>query len=131
MWDLSSYDGIQVDVVKGDGKRYTLIVKDTVPEDKRGTGREKASVNWEYDFEAGEDKSEIWVPWSSFKAVYRGVEKPDAAPLRTEDVKRFTLMFRRYAISLKYTLGKHAELLKASSRNKRETSNSSSHPCPP
>jgi len=103
-WDLSSYDGIQVEVVKGDGKKYTLIAKDEVPAEKREDGREKSSVNWEYDFVAGVDKSTIWVPWSSFKAVYRGVEKPDAAPLKIGEIQRIALMFRRYVFPLKQTL---------------------------
>lgn len=95
-WDLSGYDGVEVEVVTGDGKRYTLIVKDEVPEGKREDGRERSGVNWECDFEAGGEKAVVWVPWGRFKAVYRGVEKPDAGPLRTAEIKRFSLMCRRY-----------------------------------
>ena len=99
-WDLSSYEGLQVEVVKGDDKKYTLILKDDVPEEKREDGRDKSAVNWQYDFVAGADKSMVWVPWSSFKPVYRGVEKPDAAPLKIGEIQRIALMFRRYVMLL-------------------------------
>ena len=56
-WDLSGYDGIevQVEVGKGgkeDGKVYTFILKDEEAPGKReeGDGREKAGVSWEVDF---------------------------------------------------------------------------------
>lgn len=91
-------------MVKGDGKRYTLIIKDEVPDEQREDGREKSSVNWEYDFEGGGEKVVIWVPWGSFKAVYRGVEKPDAGSLKTGEIKRFSLMCRRYVILLNLIL---------------------------
>lgn len=101
VWDLSAYDGIQVDVVKGDGKTYTLIVKDEVLEEKREDGREKSSVNWEFDFKAEEgtqDPEIKMVRWKDFNATYRGREKKDAAPLKTGEIKRFSLMMRRYTI---------------------------------
>lgn len=95
---------MEVEVVTGDGKRYTLIVKDEVPEGKREDGRERSGVNWECDFEAGGERAVVWVPWGMFKAVYRGVEKPDAGPLRTGEIKRFSLMCRRYVNLLKRAL---------------------------
>lgn len=109
-WDLSGYDGVEVEVVTGDGKRYTLIVKDEVPEGKREDGRERSGVNWECDFEAGGEQAVVWVPWGRFKAVYRGVEKPDAGPLRTGEIKRFSLMCRRYVNLFDESTRKHAKL---------------------
>ena len=100
-WDLSSYAGLEVGVVKGDGKMYTLIVKDEEPEDKRDDGREKAGINWEYDFKAGgsemeaEENLRVWMAWSDFKATYRGRERKDAGKLKTGEIKRFSLMMRR------------------------------------
>ena len=87
--------------MKGDGKIYTLIVKDEEQEEKRADGREKAGINWEYDFKARDSKSQgaddqkIWIAWSDFKATYRGREKKDAGPLKTGEIKRFSLMMRR------------------------------------
>ena len=125
VWDLSAYDGIQIEVVKGDGKTYTLIVKDEVPEEKREDGREKSSTNWEYDFKAGGSESQadvnmkVWVPWSNFNATYRGREKKDAAPLKTRDIKRFSLMMRRYS-NHPIKCSKHANIYnEASLRNKK------------
>ena len=103
VWDLSAYDGIQIEVVNGDGKTYTLIIKDEVPEEKREDGREKSSINWEYDFKAGggelqaDVNMKVWIPWNSFNATYRGREKKDAAPLKTGEIRRFSLMMRRYS----------------------------------
>jgi len=106
-WDLSEYDGIEVAVGKGDGKVYTLILKDEPPAEKREDGREKAGVNWEVEFEAGrhggEGKDEgkddggvrIWMPWGDFKATYRGKEKDDAGKIMTGEIRRLGLMMRR------------------------------------
>lgn len=121
MWDLSAYDGIEVQLLKGDGKIYTLIVKDDVPE-RREDGREAAGVSWEFDFEvplgkevgagglgeevgmgggggggggAGGEGEVVWMPWAGFKATYRGREFRGAKPLRTNEITRFSLMMRR------------------------------------
>lgn len=105
-WDLSAYDGIEVAVGKGDGKMYTLILKDEAPAEKREDGREKAGVNWEVEFEAagkgGEGKgveecegARVWVPWADFTATYRGKERDDAGELKTGQVMRVGLMMRR------------------------------------
>ena len=102
VWDLSAYDGIEIDVVEGDGKMYTLILKDEVPEGKkRDDGREKAGISWEYDFKASEvakekgEQQKFRIPWDQFKATYRGREKKDAEPLKTDGIRRFSLMMRR------------------------------------
>lgn len=106
-WDLSTYNGIEVAVGNGDGKTYTLILKDELRDEKREDGREKAGVNWEVEFEAGSgeeggekegDKNNgtrIWVPWGEFKATFRGKEKKDAGNLKTGEVRRVGLMMRR------------------------------------
>lgn len=107
-WDLSGYDGIEVQAGKGDGKVYTLILKDEEAAGKREDGREKAGINWEVDFEVGEEDAEggkqegdsggvtrIWVPWKEFKATYRGKEKTDAGELKKGEVRRIGLMMRR------------------------------------
>ena len=110
-WDLSKFDGIEVVVEKGDGKVYTLILKDVEQAAKREDGREKAGVSWEVEFRAGQNKrvqesekytdilaSEditIWVPWSEFKATYRGKEKKDAGELKRGEIRKLGLMMRR------------------------------------
>ena len=93
---------------KGDGKVYTLILKDEEAAGKREDGREKAGINWEVDFEVREEGAEggeqegdsggvtrIWVPWKEFKATYRGKEKTDARELKKGEVRRIGLMMRR------------------------------------
>lgn len=104
-WDLSSYDGIEIEIWKGDGKTYTFILKDEEQTEKREDGREKAGINWEIEFTGGgesddervkeKEGTKVWVPWGDFKATYRGKEKKDAGELKTREVRRVGLMMRR------------------------------------
>jgi len=93
--NLSAYDGLEISLGKGDGKVYTLIIKDEKSPGKRLDGRKEASINWEVDFEAGKDGGIVWKPWTEFKATYRGKEKEDAGSLREEHVERVGIMMRR------------------------------------
>lgn len=92
----------------GDGKVYTLILKDEEMAGKREDGREKAGVNWEVDFRVGEkdgigekeeedggEGTKIWVPWGEFKATFRGKEKEDAGELKKGEIRRVGFMMRR------------------------------------
>jgi hypothetical protein len=94
-WDLSKYDGITLDTVKSDGKKYTLILKDELLP-KSPNGREQSTVSWEYDFKGDQNGAKVFVHWNDFKATYRGREKKDAKPLDLKHVKRISLMMRRY-----------------------------------
>jgi hypothetical protein len=38
----------------------------------------------------------LYVPWSALKPTYRGKEKKDAGKLDLKNVRRFSLMSRRY-----------------------------------
>lgn len=93
---------------KGDGKVYTLILKDEEAAGKREDGREKAGVNWEIDFTVGEkdgigekeeegggEGTKVWVPWEEFKATFRGKEKEGAGELKKGEIRRVGLMMRR------------------------------------
>ena len=80
---------------KGDGKLYTLILKDEISLGKRGDGREKAGISWEVEFKAKEEGKKVWALWGEFKATYRGKEKKDARELKTGSVCRVGIMMRR------------------------------------
>ena len=103
-WDLSAYSGIELEIGKVDEKMYTFILKDEEQAEKREDGREKSGVSWEVEFRAGdsakeagnEETTKIWIPWSDFKATYRGKEKKDAGSLRTGQIRRVGLMMRRF-----------------------------------
>ncbi|KAI3478896.1 hypothetical protein L1887_59131 [Cichorium endivia] len=95
-WDLSDYAGIQLDVAKGDKKRYTLILKDTLLTRNPDNGREQATISWECDFELppqtvpGETRDRsVFIPWSSLNPTYRGKLKKDAKPIDLKSVKSF------------------------------------------
>lgn len=121
-WDLSMYDGLELEVGVADKKLYTFIVKDEIPKEKRNDGRMQAGISWEYDFRVGEKEVEgasgeeqgnsgengvkrassdathgtkIRVSWKDFRPTYRGREKKDAEPLKTGEIKRFSIMMRR------------------------------------
>lgn len=97
-WNLSAYDGIALYLGNGDTKTYTLTLKDTVPGSKRPDGRERSTLSWEATFRRPErsDSHAVWLPWDHFKPTYRGREKEDAGPLKTDHVRRFGLMMRSF-----------------------------------
>ena len=97
-WDLSDYDGLQINLGKGDGKTYTLVLKDETSDSKRDDGREKAGINWEVDISAEKDGATVWKTWSDFKAFYRGKEKDDAGKLNLSHIRRIGLMMRRFGL---------------------------------
>ncbi|KAK6854316.1 complex I intermediate-associated protein 30 [Apiospora arundinis] len=104
-WDVSAYDGLRLKVLRegGDGKKYTLTLKDEVLP-KRPDGREQSTVSWEYDFisptndgeDGGSGDQVLYVPWSDFKPTYRGKPKPDAPELDLAHVQRISLMMRSF-----------------------------------
>jgi hypothetical protein len=95
-WDLRAYSGIHLDLGKTDGNKYTFVIKDEVLElDDRG--REQSTVSYEYDFtDAGAEG--LYVPWSALKPFYRGKPKEDARALNLANVRRFSLMMRRFVV---------------------------------
>ena len=100
-WDLSKYDGIELSIQSGDDKKYTFILKDEALPRNADNGREQSTISYEYDFRVPESESTgehlIRIPWTDFKATFRGKEKADADPLDTKQIKRFSIMARRYA----------------------------------
>ena len=93
--DLSGYGGLEVDVGGGDGRVYTLVLKEvevdaeTVGkgervkgedgverengmETRREEGKGKATVSWEATFQGVEGR--VWIPWAGFRATFRGKE---------------------------------------------------------
>ncbi|KAL8771160.1 MAG: hypothetical protein Q9209_003331 [Squamulea sp. 1 TL-2023] len=106
VWDLSAYKGVEVHIGEGDGKVYTLILKDIELQNKRDDGREKAGISWEADFRANNSSTggtgeevlgeKIWIPWSALKATYRGKEKEDAGKFKPGEVRRIGFMMRSF-----------------------------------
>ncbi|KAI4233587.1 MAG: hypothetical protein L6R40_007038 [Gallowayella cf. fulva] len=102
VWDLREFEGLEVEVGAGDGKVYTLILRDEEPLDKRDDGRERAGVNWEAEFRVNENSEDsgkgkkVWVPWSALKATYRGRKKKDAGNFKPGEIRRIGFMMRSY-----------------------------------
>lgn len=95
---MGEYDGIDIAIRKSDGKRYTLIVKDTLLPPNPDNGREQSTTSYEYDFvvESSAESTSIRIPWSSFNPTYRGREQKDANPLDTTRVRRISIMMRSF-----------------------------------
>nr|OQO06826.1 hypothetical protein B0A51_17445 [Rachicladosporium sp. CCFEE 5018] len=102
-WDLSAYAGLQINVAKGDKKRYTLTVKDTLLPPSPDDGREQSTISWECDFELPPQAEpghttnrQIFIPWESFNPTFRGRLKKDAHALDTKSIKRLSLLMRSF-----------------------------------
>ena len=81
-------------------KQYTLTLKDTRLDRDPDTGREQATLSYEYDFRIKGSPSEsnsekIFVPWEALKATYRGREQKDAKKIDLRNVRGLSLMMRR------------------------------------
>jgi hypothetical protein len=118
-WDVSNYDGILLNLGKSDGKRYTFILKDELLPRNSGNGREQATISWEYDFVVSEDAAQaessfVYVPWKELKPTYRGKDKKGVKDFDTKNVKRFSIMMRRYSCR-KRGLRRHSLSLTCSS----------------
>ncbi|KAI8955435.1 NADH:ubiquinone oxidoreductase intermediate-associated protein 30 [Xylaria longipes] len=92
-WDLSSFQGLRLAIGAGDGKKYTLVVKDEILP-KRPDGREQSTVSWEYDFTGS--GSELAIPWQDLTPTYRGKQLQDAKPLDLVSIKRISIMMRSF-----------------------------------
>ncbi|KAI9751145.1 MAG: hypothetical protein M1815_001335 [Lichina confinis] len=102
-WDLSSYEGVLLEIVEGDDKNYTLTLADTLLPPDPQTGRDQSTISFEYDFTASNDckgdtkpdePQRVFIPWSSFRATFRGRDV-DAPPIKTEAVRRISILIRR------------------------------------
>lgn len=102
-WDLTAYAGLEIRLGRGDGRYYTLILKDAK------NGGEAAGFNWEAEFlannrlkedddencEEQEEKSQgLWLPWRVFKATFRGRESKGGERLDTSNITRVGIMMR-------------------------------------
>lgn len=85
--DLSSYDGLELRL-KGDGRRYKLIVR---------TGRDWDTVGYTASFDTTEGQwQSIRLPFSSFVPVFRARTVSDAPPFDLRSIVSLQLMFSKF-----------------------------------
>lgn len=85
--DLSSYDGLELRL-KGDGRRYKLIVR---------TSRDWDTVGYTASFDATEGQwQSIRLPFSSFVPVFRARTVSDAPPFDLRSIVSLQLMFSKF-----------------------------------
>ncbi|KAI9819856.1 MAG: hypothetical protein M1827_006425 [Pycnora praestabilis] len=129
-WDLSNYDGLQLDIEQADDKQYTLTLKDDLLPPNPENGREQSTISYEYDFrvqsQTKERKSTIlFIPWDQLKATYRGREKKDAAAPKLKDIKRISLLMRSFFGSQEGPFS--LSLISISATTKTSTSNATNN----
>lgn len=93
-FDLSAYDGIELNILASDHKRYTISLTDEIA-GRRPDGREQSALVWEFDFCTRDTGSTVRVSWNDLKPTYRGKPVEGARRLSLSDVKRFRIMARR------------------------------------
>ncbi|KAH8150714.1 uncharacterized protein LAJ45_05410 [Morchella importuna] len=111
IWDLAPYTGIELVVSappQNDSttvKTFTLVIKDVVPAAYRdpatGRAREESTLSYEATFKATDgaangDEQIIYLPWSNFKATYRGRERDGERDLDLGGIRRFSVMARSF-----------------------------------
>ena len=77
-----------------------MILKDELLP-KSPNGREQSTVSFEYYIRTAGAQSrggKLFMAWNELKPTYRGREKKDAQPLDLKNVKRFSIMIRRYVL---------------------------------
>ncbi|KAL6629639.1 hypothetical protein ACP70R_029404 [Stipagrostis hirtigluma subsp. patula] len=85
--DLSAYDGIELRV-KGDGRRYKLIIRTSYEWDTVG-------YTASFDTTKGEWQS-VKIPFSSLRPIFRARTMTDAAPFDASNITSLQLMFSKF-----------------------------------
>ena len=92
-----------MNIADADEKKYTFIIKDEILPPS-SDGREQSTISYEYDFEVTDtnlkEPAELFISWNDMKATYRGKEKQDAPELDTQNIRRFSIMMRRYVAQI-------------------------------
>lgn len=107
-WDLTAYAGLEIRLGKGDGKLYTLILKDAENSPRGLEGRETAGFSWEAEFRANAEQKEekdenhaggeerktqaAWLPWDQFKPTFRGRETRGGEKLDKSNITTVGIM---------------------------------------
>lgn len=85
--DLSAYDGLELRL-KGDGRRYKLIIRTSMDWD---------AVGYTASFDTVKEQWQtVCLPFSSFRPVFRAQTVTDAAPLDTSKVASLQLMYSKF-----------------------------------
>ncbi|CAL8147364.1 unnamed protein product [Prunus armeniaca] len=85
--DLSAYDGLELRL-KGDGRRYKLIVR---------TSRDWDTVGYTAGFDTvGDQWQTVRVPFSSLKPIFRARTVSDAPPFDPSNIVSLQLMFSKF-----------------------------------
>lgn len=84
--DLSAYDGLELRL-KGDGRRYKLIVR---------TSRDWDTVGYTLIFDTIEGWQSVRLPFSSLRPIFRARTVLDAPPFDPSQIISFQLMFSKF-----------------------------------
>ncbi|KAJ3415369.1 hypothetical protein HDV05_005106 [Chytridiales sp. JEL 0842] len=96
-WDLSAYDGVQLEVEEGDGKVYAFNVKNDFGK-RMPNGRLESSIEFKYSFTASKEPRTATAAWKEFKPFYRGrpITKDPIPELDAANIKTVSIMMQSY-----------------------------------
>ncbi|TPX38160.1 hypothetical protein SmJEL517_g00261 [Synchytrium microbalum] len=95
-FDLSKYDGLGIRILRGDGKKYALNIKNNELT-KRPDGRVESSIEYKAVFTTTDGSDGMYYfPFSTFQAYYRGKISNDAPPLENKSITSFSIMMQSY-----------------------------------
>lgn len=67
-----------------------------------GRKREDSTISYEVTFKplikGDKPEERIYLPFTGLKATYRGRDREDAPPINLANIRRFSLMVRRWAL---------------------------------
>ncbi|KAK4440079.1 hypothetical protein Salat_0342800 [Sesamum alatum] len=85
--DLSAYDGLELRI-KGDGRRYKLIVR---------TSRDWDTIGYTTGFDTVKDQwQSVRLPFSSLRPIFRARTVADAPPFNPSEIISLQLMFSKF-----------------------------------
>lgn len=109
---MTAYAGLQIRLGKGDGKLYTLILKDGENSRREADGKEQTGFSWEAEFRANDElqkkpgehdatteekgTQEVNLPWEGFKPIFRGRETKGEEKLDRSNITTVGIMMRSY-----------------------------------
>ncbi|EEB08620.1 CIA30 family protein [Schizosaccharomyces japonicus yFS275] len=95
VWDLREFEGIELDIARGDGFKYTFNIKTDLATD---SDDHKATLVYEFDFEAHctKEGQTVYAPFHAFKPTYMGRPVEGAPSLDNSHIVQFSIMIRSF-----------------------------------
>lgn len=84
-WDFAEYKGLLVRIESGDGKKYSINLKNP-----------DRDIEYRYSFQSLLNPVTLVIPWSDFIATYRGRDMPSSPKLDPSSISSLSIMCASY-----------------------------------